>query len=276
LLNFAGEEVTGPLYEKINNFENAYAKVKSRSGNWGLIDLSGKQILKTSFTEIGQVSENKIAVKAAGSNGWFFVDTTGRTIIKGPFKTVTPFYRGVSFVNYEGKELLIDDQGREIKMKTGQPIFMTEGIIGIVENPLAAEKDKRYFYADEAGNNIFGRYFEEISPFQLGTAKVRRLNEQRAGQVKTKELLGVINTRGVMVVPPKFRNLHLQPDGNIIINPQRYYSLYTKSGNKMLEPVYDMIRFYPKANLVRVEQGEKIGYLSFVDDKLTWVWPLQY
>jgi len=37
-----------------------------------------------------------------------------------------------------------------------------------------------------------------------------------------------------------------------------------------------MIRFYPKANLVRVEQGEKIGYLSFVDDKLTWVWPLQY
>jgi len=94
--------------------------------------------------------------------------------------------------------------------------------------------------------------------------------------VKKRELLGAINKRGVMIVPPKFRNLHLQPDGNIVINPQRFYGLVSIDGKVLLEPIYDLITFYPADQIFRAEQGEKVGYFTLEENKVEWVWEMRY
>ena len=154
--------------------------------------------------------------------------------------------------------------------------FFSEGILGVVINKNAKKRDRKYFYADDSGNNILGRNFKEITPFQLGVAKVRILSEEVPGKKKKKPLLGAINKRGVMIVPPKFRNLHLQPDGNIVINPQRFHGLVTLSGKILLEPIYDLITYYPRDKIFRAEQGEKIGYFQLEANEVKWIWEMRY
>jgi len=218
-----------------------------------------------------------VPVKSSDS-GWAFVTTNGKKAIPGPFKSVTPFQNGMSFVNRKDKNILIDKEGKSINISVGKPIFFSEGIVGVLKNKNAPKRHRQYFYADDSGNNILGRNFKEITPFQLGVAKVRILADEipEAGAKKKRELLGAINKRGVMIVPPKFRNLHLQPDGNIVINPQRFFGLVSLSGKVILDPIYDLITYYPKDKLFRVEQGEKVGYFTLDKDQLEWIWEMRY
>ena len=276
LINKKGEVLTAAVYSSIGSFENGYAKVQSNAGEWGLVNTRGEQVLPAVYTHIGPVSEGLIPVKRPGSLGWFFVNLSGQEVIPGPFKEVTPFQRGMSFVREKEQQKLIDKTGRQLSFSTGEPLFFSEGILGMLKNEPASPQQERYFYADETGNNILGQEFAEITPFQLGVAKVRRLSATTPGATQRLEPLGAINKRGVMVVPPKFRNLHLQPDGNIIINPQRFYGMASFSGEILLEPVYDRILYCPKENIYRVEQGEKIGYVEWKGEEVGWIWALQY
>jgi len=276
LLNINGKVLTKANYISIKPFHNGYAKVKSKKDTWGLIDMKGQVILNPDYKEVGTASEGLVAVKTRNSQGWYFVNMAGKKVIPGPFKSVTPFQSGMSFVKYKKEEILIDKSGNRIPITTGKPLFFSEGILGIVKNPEAKKRNRIYFYGDESGNNILGRDFAEITPFQLGISKVRRLMQVVPGTKKRKELLGAINKRGVMVVPPKFRNLHLQPDGNIVINPQRFYGLITVDGKKLLDPIYDLITYYPRDRIIRVEQGEKVGYAELKNEELVWIWEMGF
>jgi len=275
LLDLDGKVLCPPRYKAIQAFEKGFAKVISNQGNWGLINLAGEEIVKPVYQEIGIVSEGLIPVKTKG-RGWTFVDETGKMIISGPFNSVTAFQSGMSFVNRKEKNFLIDELGNEISISNGTPLFFSEEILGIVKDENKKRRDREYFYADDSGNNILGRNFKEINPFQLGVAKVRILSVEVPGEKKKKQLLGAINKRGVMIVPPKFRNLHLQPDGNIVINPQRFHGLVTLSGKTLLEPIYDLITYYPKDEIFRAEQGEKIGYFELEENQVKWIWKMRY
>lgn len=275
LLNSDGKKLCPPRYQTIQAFENGFAKVQSTEDQWGLINLAGEEVIKPGYQQIGLATEGLIPVKTK-NRGWSFVDNTGKKQIPGPFKKVTSFQSGMSFVHRKEKDFLIDKSGNELTVSVGKPLFFSEGILGIIKNENASKKNKQYFYADESGNNILGRNFKEITPFQLGVAKVRILAEEVPGAKKKKQLLGAINKRGVMIVPPKFRNLHLQPDGNIVINPQRFYGLVTLSGKTLLEPIYDLITYYPSDKIFRAEQGEKVGYFELDKDVVEWIWEMRY
>ena len=275
LLNVAGKEICPPKYKSILPFENGYARVMSSQGTWGLINIAGEEVVKPTYEAIGLFAEGLIPVKVK-NRGWSFINETGQLVIAGPFKTVTSFQSGISFVHRKEKDFLIDKNGNEIFFSNGKPEFFSEGIIGILKNENAPKRKRKYFFADDSGNNILGRYFREIFPFSLGVAKVRVLAEEIPGQKKKKQLLGAINKRGVMIVPPKFRNVHLQPDGNIIINPQRFYGLVSLSGEILLEPIYDSISYYPQDQIFRAEQGEKIGYFELDKNVVKWIWELRY
>ncbi len=275
LLNLEGKALCPPRYKTILEFENGLAKVQSNQGKWGLITIAGEEAVKPIYQKIGSLAEGLIPVNIK-NQGWSFINSTGKKIIPGPFKTATSFQNGMSLVNRAEKKFLIDKLGNNLRISMGEPLFFSEGILGVVKNGHAPKRNRQYFYADDSGNNIFGRNFKEITPFQLGVAKVRILSEEVPGAKKKKQLLGAINKRGVMIVPPKFRNLHLQPDGNIIINPQRFYGLVSASGKTLLEPIYDLITYYPRDKIFRAEQGEKVGYFELDKNVVKWIWEMRY
>ena len=258
-----------PKFKRIAPFEDGLAKVQNDAGQWGIINQKGKLLIEPGYANLGQASEGRIAAKKTRYSGWSYIDYNGRQVIDGPFKEAGVFQKGVSLVMYDEQKMIIDRDGLMIPLPSGSPLFFSEGVLGVDESTNNNGLD---FYADISGNNIFGRYFEEISPFQLGVAKVRRYAEQK----KRKELLGAINKRGVMIVPAKYRMLHIQPDGNIIINPQRFHGLADKNGNILLPPIYDRIEAFDEKGVYKVERGEKVGYFILNNTKSQEVWPLQY
>jgi hypothetical protein len=268
LINKKGELISPDIFRIIDHFKENVAKVKTDDGMWGLIDRTGRVLITPKYYLLGEPSEGLVSVKEGKYGEWSYVDYRGRMVIEGPFSQAAPFKGGVTFVRKDDERMIINKVGIRVTTREGEPAFFAEGIFGIKEE----SKKGSAFYADASGNNVFGRNFAEISPFQLGVAKVRRL-EQKEGR---RELLGAINKRGVMIVPPKYRMLHIQPDGNIIINPQRFYGVVSKKGDILIDPIYDRIEQFAEEGLYRVERGEKIGYIILKGDQALDVWPLGY
>jgi len=270
LVSREGKITLPPTYQKILPFEYGYARVQNRQGRWGLIDHQGKLIIPLRYENAGRLSEGLLPVQSTKNRFWNFVNLKHEMVIKGPFKTALPFQNGYSMVeSISGKKHAIDKKGNLIDFGNGEVLFFTEGVFGIKKGHRAT-----YYYADGENNNIFGRYYGLITPFTQGTARVKAThsNPKRIDR----QPFAAINRRGVIIVPPKYRNLHIQPDGNIIVNPQIYYGLATTKGKMLLAPVYDKIDFFRQKEIVRVERGEMVGYIRVTDEEVEWIWELGY
>lgn len=280
LLDHSGKRLTPPTYKKIEGFVDGYARVLSKQGLWGIINLQGEEVIPSKYIELDTFSEGLVAYRMKKEAHWKFIDATGQSPFELPLISTSAFKNGIALVEVEysyivdgttvkkARKTIIDMEGREMPLEEGEPIFFSEGLLGV---EIKKGEEKKYYYADANGRNAFGRYFSFISPYNLGIATVRPYYEHARGT----ELLGAINKRGVMVVPPKFKRLFIQPDGNVIINPVKYYGLLSHDGDEILEPIYDRIDQYGEFNLFRVEQGEKVGYFRLVNNKANWVWDLQ-
>lgn len=264
LLDKTGQIILPPTYKKIMPFQEGYAKVRDSNGRYGLIEASGKEILPAKYGRIGAVSEGIVAVQVPRRQSWQFIRIETQKPIGDTYDKVQAFKNGVTFVSKKGEKKIISELGEELTLKSGEPLFFSEGIFGVEGGYLK----KTSFYADASGNNLFGQIYNEIDTFHLGIAKVRPATTK-------KRLYGAINTRGVYIVPPKYRFLHPQPDGNIIINPQIFYGLINKKGEILLEPEFDRIEQLKTPNLFRAERGEEMGYFRVMGDKVKWIWELQ-
>lgn len=274
LIGQTGQQYCPPSFLRVEPFRNGLAAAQGKDGRWGLIRPDGSPFLPMQYAKVGAFSEGLVAVKPTPQSEWQYVDTARQVRIQGPFGQATPFQGGIAYVSYEQQPLAINKAGEPILLKGGTPAFLSEGILGVHRfsrsKPATAPPSSGY-YTDASGNNLFGQEFSEISPFQLGVAAVRPISPNPSAQMP----LGAINRRGVMVVPPKYRRLHIQPDGNIIINPQRFYGMANKSGQVLVPADFDRIDELNEPGLFRLERGEHIGYIWIDEGQVREVWALQ-
>ena len=169
-----------------------------------------------------------------------------------------------------GKEALINRKGEQLLEKE-RVLFFAEGLYGI-------RKRKGFaLFTDGEGNDFYQAQYDSITPFKHGIAKVR---------LPKKRIWGVVNQRGMYVLYPKYGNIGEQPDGNFVVNPQRYYGLLDRHGQTILETKYDRINlvmcddcyweYAAGGEVYRVESGEEIGYFGRdLPVEKRWIWPMQ-
>jgi len=273
LLGGDGERLCPPLYQQIGAFSEGLAPAQKETGEWGFLLPDGNLAIPAHYAQVNPFSEGLAAVRASPYSGWKYINTKGKEVIPGPFDQASAFEEGIALVQRKQQSLVIDRAGLPLEINGGIPDFFSEGILGI-KKPVPKRRANRStpsFYADASGSNVFGQEYAAITPFQLGVAKVRPMSDE--GQAR--QPLGAINKRGLMVVPAKYRMLHIQPDGNIIINPQRFYGLANKQGKILLPPQFDRIDLMKEEGVYRVERGEKIGYYLIRGAEAEEVWPLR-
>lgn len=270
VLDSIGKIWVEPKYQAILPFQTGTWKVQTKQGLWGVVNEEGKFTIPPKYIKMASLSAGKIAVKINDYDGWFYINPTNKVLIKGPFRSASPFAANYATIEKKEVEYIINTSGEKVYVNNQEPLFFSEELFGLEEES-TIKTPKRQYFADAAGANVFGRFFQAITPFQQGIARVRRLESGN----KKKELFGAINKRGVMIVAPKFKNLHIQPDGTVIINPQRYFGLLDKRGNALIEPQFDKIAEFATFNIFRVERGESVGYVRIKDGACHWVWELQ-
>ncbi len=262
LINKTGKIITKQTFLAIAPFQNGFAPFQNETNQWGLLDTKGQIVVAPKYLKIAYVAEGLAAIQIT-TGEWRFLNIETQVVLPDSFKKVQAFSKGFTMVTtLEGIQKIID--------KTGNELLFERGVIQSYTNTifeLRKQKDKLPgYYVDESGNNLFSRNFGMTTPFYKGVAKIK-LGKRKG--------YGAINEKGILIVPAKYANIHIHPDGNIGCNPQQFIGLIDKKGQTIIPTQYDRILKFNDQGLYRVERGEKIGYLKSFEGKRTWVWELQ-
>ena len=251
LINKKGEQLTGGLLE-IQAFSEGLAVARIKKG-YGFINTLGEWVIEPKYSKVGPMSEGMAAAQREGRCG--YIDRHGEEVVKLEFSRCKDFDDGTAVV-YQGmrKAGLVDQEGRVVlEPGINRLLEFTEG------RGLVRDQDYRfYFITDRA--IMYEGYYQEASPFRHGVAVVRMNGKW-----------GVINQKGIEVIPPKYDKIHSFQNGFAKVQVTGLHGLVNLEGKLIVDPAYEYIS-HAGEGVYRVEQGDKVGYF---DAEGKWIWELE-
>ena len=251
LIDLQGNILTRRAYEDIEAFSEGLAVAKIK-GAYGYIDLNGRLVIPAEYGRAEAFSEGRDAVYLNGSCG--YLDRQGDQQSEFSFSRCNAYadgravvYRGLrraGLLNMEGDLLIEPSVDRLLKFSEGR---------GLVRQG----KYRFYFISEEA--DIHHGYYEKASEFSHGVAVVRINNKW-----------GVINRRGIALIPPKYSKISSFQDGYARVKVEGFSGLTDAQGHPIVAPDFESIS-YAGDGVFRVEQGDKVGYFNQQGD---WIWHL--
>ncbi len=290
LINKAGKFFLKPRYSKIEKFsEHGTAVVRMGSANfkYGLINRTGNILTNKKYKRIGLFSEGMAAVRFKDLYG--FINSRGEQVIHPRYSKVSGFSNGRAMVQLAGECGYVNKKGEEVvSLEYSKCLDFVEdravvyhgyrsgGIIDtmgqyIVDpnvnrlldfsngHGLVRDQHYRFYYISE-GARRSDAYYQQAGEFRYGVAVVQKDNKW-----------GIINQRGIEVIPPKYDKIEAFQDGYAVIRIKRFSGLTNLNGEIIIQPEYEYISYAGKG-LFRIEQGDKIGYFSSEGE---WVWGLR-
>ncbi len=252
LVNLEGNIITALPYRVIFPFSEGLARVQYRDG-YGFINTEGKLVIEPGFFKASDFSEGKAAVWLDGQCG--FIDVNGKLIVEPQFSKCMDFQEGKAIV-FKGNQRagLIDSQGNFlIEPGINRLIDFTDG------RGLVRDEHYQFYYITEQ-NRFYDGFYEKAGQFRHGMAVV---------QVDGR--WAIINQQGVEIIPPKYDKIDQFENGFAKVRIKGFNGLTNLQGELIVQPDYEYIS-YAGEGLIRVEQGDKIGYF---DMEGRWVWGLQ-
>ncbi len=290
LINKVGKYFLKPKYSKITHFnEHGTAVVRMGTANfkYGLINRTGNILTNKKYRRIGRFNEGMAPVRFKDDYG--FINSRGKMVIDPVYSKVSIFNNGRAMVQRAGKCGYVNKNGEEvINLEYSKCLDFAEdravvyhgyrqgGIIDtmgqyIVDpnvnrlldfsngHGLVRDQHYRFYYISE-GARRSDAYYQQAGEFRYGVAVVQKNDKW-----------GIINQRGIEVIPPKYDKIEAFKDGYAVIRIKRFSGLTNLNGEIIIQPEYEYISYAGKG-LFRIEQGDKVGYFSSEGE---WVWGLR-
>ena len=252
VIDRTGSVLTTNSYRDIQNYSEGYAAVRLND-YYGFIDNKGKLVIDNVYSKVSDFSNGLASVQLDGKCG--YINQAGEVAIPFEFSKCLDFQDGKAVV-YNGyrKAGLIDQQG-EFLIKPGLNRLMdfNDG------RGLVRDEKYRYYYITEQAK-LYDGFYDSAGSFRHGVAVV-----------KVAGLWGVINQKGIEIVPPKYDKIENFEDGYAKVRIKEFSGLSNLSGETIVAPDYEFIS-YAGEGIFRVEQGDMIGYF---DRNGEWIWGLQ-
>jgi hypothetical protein len=251
LINRQGELVGKLQFKEIQPFSEGFAAVKLKE-HYGYVDLAGKLVIPDIYTQASAFSEGLAAVQKDGACG--YINPRGEQVIPLEYSKCLDFNAGRAVV-YKGirKAGLLDREGKLlIEPGLDRLLNFQEG------RGLVRDEKYRFYYITEQAHS-YHAYYQEATEFKHGVAVV---------QVNGK--WGIINQKGIEIIPPKYDKIESFQDGYAKVRIQGFRGLASLNGELIVQPDYEYIS-YAGEGLFRVEQGDMVGYF---DRDGQWVWDL--
>ncbi len=207
----------------VGDFNNQRAAVSLNKG-WSFINENGELITKDLFYKVADFSENLAIVQVKYSAKFFniipekiktgIVDKNGVYVLKPKYSSIYDFKNSVAVFNKKGKLGLLSTTGSELLPAKYDKIskFSSEGV-AIVQN-----SKKEFAVVDTLGSFVvpFGKY-ELIAEFSEGMA-----------MVKVNKLIGYLNSRGIEVFKPQFKEAEHFSEGFAAIKSNKLWGYIDK------------------------------------------------
>ena len=270
LIDLEGNELAPCKYLKINEYNEGVAKMVVAKRGIGFLDTLGNEVIPPIYRSVGEFSEGLVTVQNEHSYQWQYVDANNKLAFNGEFSMASPFQNGIAIVKNIMDDALtnyiIDRTGKKIENNTKDlVIHFSEGKYGnqrFIKNAEGEIVNTFCYFTTEDGKEIHpNTTYKSIEPFKNNISIVEDKDRK----------WGVINHKGFQVVPNKFNKIF--PLENEIYSgiAVQLYGLSDQDGNVILNPIYDNVKVVT-SNLIRIEQGSKIGYFNRGGD---WLWQMQ-
>ena len=254
VINRSGNLITKHNYKRINPFNEGFAAVKYKN-NYGFIDTRGKLVIPAIYSKVSDFKEERAAVQREGLCG--YIDTRGEEVVHLEFSKCLDFEDGKAVV-YKGYRRggVIDLNGNFIIEPNLNRLYQFSDGRGLVR-----DSSYNFYYITAQSNNVHSGMYEQAGAFQHGVAVVQStLNHQ----------WGIINQKGIELIPPKYDKIENFKDGYARVRIQQFSGLSNLNGELIVQPNYEYIS-YAGDGVFRVEQGDKIGYF---DSEGNWIWEI--
>ena len=221
LIDGSGKEILKCEYDEIlpiRNTEKVY-KVK-KDGNYGIVDEKGKIIIEPQYEEMEKISDNVkegfVVKKKDSKRG--VIDYFGKTILDLNYEEIKNIYNEKYIVIKEqGNEKLVDRDGKVVLENTGNEII---GFSKNIQDDIIIKKDGK---------------------------------------------IGVINIEGKNIIEPQYEELEETKPGAYIAKKDGKYGVIDSKNDKMLEFEYETINYYSKADILVAQDKELKDYI--IDNK---------
>lgn len=253
VINTKGDVITDHHYRYIYPFSEGLAAVKLKD-KYGYINMQGKLIIPADYSRTSPFVEGKAAVQKEGVCG--YINRFGKVVVDFKYSKCLEFSSGKAVV-YKGyrKAGLVNQQGQQVIQPSLNRLLDFEEGRGLMR-----DANYRFYYITEDAD-LYDGYYEEASGFQNGVAVVR-----------VGDKWGIINKKGIKVIPPKYDKIEPFNNGLAEIKIKGLYGLMTKNGEVLLPLEYERINLVT-SNILRVEKGDAVGYIT-TEGK--WIWQLEY
>ncbi len=232
-----------------NGFAEGFAMV-TKSGKWGFIDRTGKEVIALIYDNTHAFSQGLAAVSINGK--WGFIDRTGKEVIPLQYDSVLPFFEGLSIVVKNGRYLAIDKNGIEKIVLPDNYKFRLHFIDGVA----TIENDGKFGLITKEGQEIVPPQYDDSFSgifFHNGLAAVRKNGKS-----------GCIDINGRLVIPIRYDNYLSfrlnETDSIIMLNGERFYK--DSKGNMKPVPQYDDVGAFDLSALALVRLNGKSGYIN--------------
>lgn len=203
----------------------AFSKPDSTSTIWGFVDKSGNQAVSPQFTEVGDFSDGKCAVKNKEGK-WGFIDKSGKIIINYQFDSAEKFVDGKSIVYLDKKAGVIDEDGKYIINPQFQYAF-------IDEDKYLIYQDDKAGWCDDKGKFIINPQFTSASSF----------GKNKLTSVKSADKYGYIDEEGKIMINPQFDEASQFFGDVAIVKTADKYGLIDKEGKYVVNPQFEEIGY---------------------------------
>lgn len=290
LINRLGEYVVRPKFNEIKSFDdNGLAIVQYGDSNikFGVINIKGELVTVTNYNYIYPFSEGFAAVKYKDKYG--YINTKGQLIIPTIYSRASPFKEGraavqqdgfCGYIDYNGKVIVNLEYSKCLEFKDGKAVvykgYQKGGVVekngAQIITPslnrllnfeegrgLVRDAQHRFYYITE-DTSLYNGYYEDATFFQNGVAIV-----------KIKQQWGIINYKGLSIVPPKYDYIYPFVNAHAKVRTQGTYGLVGLDGKICLPNEYEQITYLGEG-IYKVEKNEEIGYFSQSEK---WIWEIK-
>jgi hypothetical protein len=184
MIDKTGKWIVKPTYEFIDNFNENMAMVRN-NGKYGFIDKTGKVIVDIKFQNLHSMNQGLAAAQV--DNLWGYIDKTGKIVIKNQFKSAGEFSEDVAPAADNQKTGFIDKTGKfVIPAQFDRAAKFSNGLA-------PAQLNKQWGFIDKTGKWIIQPIYFYVLPFNENVAAVSIKNKW-----------GIIDITGKLLIPCAF------------------------------------------------------------------------
>mgnify|MGYP000295574666 CR=1 FL=1 len=242
-------------------YEKNVLKVQ-KDGKFGLIDLTGNEIIQIEYDEISVIPEIENSFKVKKDSKYGIVDGDGKTVVQAQYADIDVLGKdnksGFIVKNDSGKYGIVDYSNTQILEAKYDSIEKVYGNDMYVVTISGKQK-----VVNKAGEDVLTTGFDSIKQILA--------NQENAVIFMKSDKCGVMNTNGEVLIDAQYDSLKETKVGMFIASKDGKYGIINSNKEEKLPFEYSSITFSEKADLYVAEDSNFNAKIlnSNLDEKAT-------